>query len=92
MKCTDDAHTHFVEVEECGMMCQQSIDSECAEMNLAEMNLRTVKGRSQMMKRVGEKEDTMRRGEPILQACLEFDDIHIGLCKIIGSMKNNATS
>ena len=23
---------------------------------------------------------------------LEFDDIHIGLCKIIGSMKNNATS
>ena len=35
---------------------------------------------------VGEKEDTMRRGKPILQACLEFDDIHIGLCKIIGSM------
>ena len=74
MKCTDDAHTHFVEVEECGTMCVSALrdSSECAEMNL------TVKGRSQMMKRVGEKEDTMRRGEPILQACLEFDDIHIG--------------
>ena len=40
---------------------------------------------------VGEKEDTMRRGKPILQACLEFDDIHIGfvcIIFIIRSMKN----
>ena len=68
----------------------EHFDSECTEMNLAEMNL-TVKGRSQMMKRVGEKEDTMRRGEPNLQACLEFDDIHIGfvcIIFIIRSMKN----